>query len=138
MTAADLSGRDLDVAVARALGWEWVDVPPDYHGHHSGRVLVRSASGFLASGADFPKVGKLVESFYVPRYSTDPATLDEKLEWLRQNASDVLAMLSSSGKGVELSTDDYDDYGFRGIVARGKDIHEATARLVVAVKEAMP
>jgi hypothetical protein len=32
MTAADLSGRDLDVAVARALGWRELSLWPEYQG----------------------------------------------------------------------------------------------------------
>lgn len=121
MTAADLSGRDLDVAVARALG-----------------CLEHYEHGCNARWM---------------RYSTDPATLDEKLAWLNSHVWLGGVMLfeeprrhpklgrwiaianECTGSVVERGARDDDARRFR---VEGETLHEAVARLVVAVKEAMP
>ena len=65
---------------------------------------------------------------------TDPSTLDEKLAWLRRRGISIKATLHLSGLVVVRGLD-----MLKNVVghACGKDIHEATARLVVAVEEAM-
>jgi hypothetical protein len=106
---AELTGRELDEACARAI----------WHG------------GDLAH-AEHPAHGR--------SYSTDPATLDEKLAWLRETRDDG----STEVHDVTLSMDE------GGFYARKQDgecivraysaysLHEATARLVVAVAAKEP
>lgn len=117
MTASDLSGRDLDVAVARALGWTFVTFPdgpcPDVR--HWKRPTV-DAYHWRPD----------------PQFATDPATLDEKLAWLlHYGCFDI--MVTPEGVSIDFSGFDTN----HDCRVQGKDIHEATARLVVAVKEAM-
>lgn len=104
MTAADLSGRDLDVAVARALG-----------------CLEHYEHGCNARWM---------------RYSTDPATLDEKLAWLRDRCDYVEIIVWRDGEVEAATCRSSMHRGDRRM--HGRNLHEAVARLVVAVKEAMP
>lgn len=67
-------------------------------------------------------------------FGTDPGTLDEKLAWLRKRGFIVLSIgddNETSARFMQRNADVED------ILVVGKDVHEATARLVVEVKEAM-
>lgn len=39
MKVSELEGVELDAWVAKAMGWRDVDVPPDFYGDNSGKVL---------------------------------------------------------------------------------------------------
>lgn len=113
MTASDLSGRDLDMACALALGWTFVTFPdgpcPDVRHWKRG------------DGIDYLR---LID----PPFSTDPATLGEMKVWIRSMGHVVQAVHWLDGSvTLKLLPDD---------VTGGTD-NEAWARLVVAVKEAM-
>lgn len=125
MTAADLSGRDLDVACALAMG-SWY----------------RDGDRWGITGRRACYSGPV-------RYSADPTTLDEKLAWLRERGVKMQEAVGGDPGGPIIITvqrdgvhamivEDFTDCGPVGPDARGKNIHDATARLVVAVKEAMP
>lgn len=123
---AHLQGRALDEACAKAMGWHvgnWVDggeltmlrEPPSQHGQ---------------------------TIYAMCAYSTDPATLDEKLAWLRsRGTARELCIGDDSTEGyVEcyafiIVWDSEGDFGINERTT-GDTIHEATARLVVAVAEA--
>lgn len=57
MKVLELTGKELDFYVALALGYEFVDVPPDASGENSCRALL--PPGLLASGWQFPTKGKV-------------------------------------------------------------------------------
>ena len=116
MSASDLSGRDLDVAVARAMGWTQACETPGLRADY--RNWLEPSGGSVHR---------------LRRYGTDPATLDEKLVWLSNRIAFAIRYLPDSGRVHVL----WWPNGGRDDVISGKDIHEATARLVVAVKEAM-
>jgi hypothetical protein len=56
MKVSDLSGRDLDYWVARAEGYEFIDIPPDARGENACRVL--APPGILKSGWQPAPLGK--------------------------------------------------------------------------------
>lgn len=68
MKVADLSGRELDWHVAKALGFRMVDVPPDIDGENTGQVLAPPL--LLESGYTFPNSGALGRYAFIPHYST--------------------------------------------------------------------
>ena len=105
-----LQGRALDEAVARILGTtDSVDMNP-------AGVPYMSCFG--------------MES---PRYSTDPATLTEMLEWLKsQPDHESTELLHETGEDPPFYAEMWDSYGWSRNV-RGATINEALARLVLAV-----
>lgn len=68
---------------------------------------------------------------FPPAYSSDPATLDEKLVWI-QTHDEQFERLEILEYRDEVIAHFWDAYGWNRL-GRGKDIHEATARLVVAL-----
>jgi len=132
--AEPLNGRDLDEACAKAMGWTPVESV-------SGRPCGWKRDGFVSTEV-FPH-----------RYSTDPATLDEKLAWLILSAKlsrplyavvsiDVMGHDQSSACLVQHCADHdvgtCDDAPLVLAAMTGSTIHEAIARLVVAVAEKKP
>lgn len=65
MKVCELSGKRLDYWVARAEGFEYVDVPPDADGKHAGRALL--PAGLIETGWQFPPKGPVGD--FVPMYS---------------------------------------------------------------------
>lgn len=110
-----LTGRALDEAVAKALGWTFITFPdgvcPDVkHWKH-------------------PKLDKEHWRPCAP-FSTDAACLPEMLAWLTNHGSVGIDIVKSVTEAAITS-------GPReGVTAIGADISEALARLVVAVGEA--
>ncbi len=64
---SELEGAALDYWVARAEGYEYVDVPPDASGENAGRALL--PPGLLASGWTFPPKGAVGDM--IPKFSAD-------------------------------------------------------------------
>lgn len=67
MHVSELIGPTLDYWVARAEGYEYLDVPPDADGKNAGRALV--PPGLMEGGWKFPPKGA-VGNMVLP-YSTD-------------------------------------------------------------------
>lgn len=108
----NIHGHDLDVACARALGWTPAGETPGLRADY--RNWLEPSGGIVHR---------------IRRYSEDCGTLGEKMWWLRSRGHVVQAVFWLDGSvSLKLLQDDI----------HGKDIHEATARLVVAVKEAKP
>ncbi|WP_175980042.1 phage protein NinX family protein [Caballeronia zhejiangensis] len=64
MKVSELSGRALDYWVARAEGYEFIDIPPDANGENASRVL--APPGILKSGwtpAPLGKYGHMLEAW---------------------------------------------------------------------------
>ena len=107
--------RDLDRAVAEAMGWTNITV------HDEGATLIGDRSG--------------VEECYVPRYSTDPSTQAEKLRWLRQDGRHVLILIDATDGLTTASA--FTGPADRGApTTHGITIDQALAALVVAVAKA--
>lgn len=115
-----LTGSALDEACAVAMGWhvgDWAD------------------GGELTMLKETPS--RLRQTIYeLPRYSADPATDREKLEWLQKQGDDAEIMLHC------LSGHWYADFSpcirartAKIKIAHGASVTEALARLVVAVAE---
>ena len=105
MTTNELTGRELDAACARAMGHKILN------GH-----IERPTGGYHG----------------IPKFSTDAATLPEKMAWLRRNGSIDIEIGRHEDDVVATW---HDNYGGK-VVCRGSTIDEAVARLVVAVAEA--
>ena len=67
MKVSELTGAMLDYWVARAEGYEYVDVPPDADGKNAGRALL--PPGLLDSGWKFPPKGPVGD--WVKKYSSN-------------------------------------------------------------------
>lgn len=65
---SELSGRALDWAVAKSMGWRMIDVPPDIDGKNGGQVLAPPTVG---KDWKFPNRGKVGQCYFVRRWSTD-------------------------------------------------------------------
>lgn len=111
-----LSGPALDLACARAMGWK----KPSEDGRPKFDFRDDIASGFVpvttAGGVSCQ-----------PRYSSDPMLLDAKLAWLTERGDWVL---DNDGERICATW-------CGNLYVHGDNLHEATARLVVAVKEAL-
>lgn len=126
MTAADLAGRALDITCSEAMGWVGTTQPADDFAPTPLTIWRRGAeTNYSNSGG-------------ARAYSTDPATLDEKLAWLGERG--VIAVWWDDGvlaafrwhNAIPVAR--FDEF-CGSVDAQGDTIHEATARLVVAVKE---
>lgn len=105
----NLHGRALDVACARALGWTPASETPGLRADY--RNWLEPSGGSVHR---------------IRRYSEDRGTLGEKMWWLRIRGHVVQAVFWLDGSvSLKLLPDD----------VHGKDIDEATARLVVAVAQ---
>ena len=116
---ADLSGRELDEAVAKLLGWTVVET--DTIDHEPAELWLRE--------------GMVLAIEAPPAYSTDFALLPEMLGWLRERlrTGHELA-LEDDGAAWVAATYVQESYGrdyFQ--TAKGATLPEAVARLVVAV-----
>jgi hypothetical protein len=67
MKVSELEGALLDYWVAKAMGYETIDVPPDADGKNAGTALV--PPGLVASGWQFPPKGAVGN--LVPKFSTE-------------------------------------------------------------------
>lgn len=109
-----LTGRALDEAAARAMGW----VPSEHWDR-------------LQCTAYYP----------LPHYPTDPARIDEMLAWLRGRLptdEDVVEIDIDRHAKVRASLWLRNKGAWSVKSGVGSTIPEALARLVVAVKEAQP
>lgn len=115
--STELTGRELDEAAARAMGWTFITFPngpcPDvkHWKHPEGEYHWRKT----------------------PSLSTDPAHIPEMLAWLRKFAS--VEMFAWRNDDVEAATIHSDRHRLDCRVG-GSTLSEALARLVVAVAEA--
>lgn len=65
---SNLVGSALDWAVAKALGWQMVRVPPDIHGNNGGEVLTPPD---FSKDFQFPPRGAVSVGYFLRRWSTD-------------------------------------------------------------------
>ncbi len=65
---SNLVGAALDWAVAKALGWQMVRVPPDIHGNNGGEVLTPPD---FSKDFQFPPRGAVPVGYFLRRWSTD-------------------------------------------------------------------
>lgn len=105
-----LTGRALDEECARAMGWNHPTPPSS--------VWIRDTAW----------------CFSPPVYSTDPATLGEMLAWLEARAYTINLMWNDRHKAWMVVM----EWNEGTLKRPGANLNEATARLVVAVKEAQP
>lgn len=121
VTVADeLQGRALDEACAKAMGWHTI-----YFGGCAGESLIGMR-------------GSVDVRYVVPRYSTDPATIDEKLSWLQarcfseQYGSFDICWQGKTSGGFQASMAVVGEFD---VIVWGATLTEALARLCVAVAE---
>lgn len=114
-------GHDLDRAVAEAMGWKQCGT-----NEHKGEAW---PVGIPPRGWKHPQVASIVsdgeEQWTIYKFSTDPATLAEMLEWLCRECE---VAISSYANGQWCATDHK-----RRHLAEGATINEAVARLVLMV-----
>lgn len=66
---SELIGPALDWAVAKAIGYQVVEVPPDFHGNNAGEVL--APAGLIESGYRWPNVGRVHPAAFCKNWSVD-------------------------------------------------------------------
>lgn len=65
----ELVGPALDWAVAKAIGYQMIEVPPDLHGNNAGEVL--APTGLIESGYRWPNVGRVHAAAFCKKWSVD-------------------------------------------------------------------
>ena len=118
MTDDQLTGRELDEACAKAMGWR--DIGDDADGDPCGLPTGRTAGVYRRR--------------FVPAFSTDAACIPEMLAWLRITFE--LTEVGVSRDGEVWARGSFDDVDTIDMVEDGSTLSEALAKLVVAVGEA--
>lgn len=114
-----MTDRTLDIQCAEALGYQV--------GYRPQNIVIAGED----PSALVQTKGAWESSEPLRGYSTDPATLDEKVAWLANLGNVEITRWASNGEvGAELYGSDRHRFDN---VRCGWNIHEATARLVVAV-----
>jgi hypothetical protein len=118
MKVSELEGDALNYWVAKAEGYQLIDVPPDADGQNASRIL--APPNLLASGYQFPPRGKL--GHMLRQWSSrweHGGPLIEKYK---------MYVCGAGGEGWEAHCDDRMNYG------KGRTALEAICRAVVLAK----
>lgn len=90
---AELTGPALDWAVAKAIGYQMIEVPPDLHGNNAGEVL--APTGLIESGYRWPNVGRVHAAAFCKNWSVDWAQggplIDKHDVWLSDDEGACVA-----------------------------------------------